>query len=93
MDCLAEDEEKKVRSKATTLRVDGMLAGRVESAEKSTRRGETESNTASGAAISSAPTVASSSSAPANAASSSTAAAAAAGADQLMQLQVMVSRE
>ena len=36
-ECLAEDEETKFRSEAAKLRVDGWLAGRVESAEQSTR--------------------------------------------------------
>ena len=39
-ECLAEDEEPKYRSEAAKLRVDGWFAGRVESAEKSTRSGE-----------------------------------------------------
>ena len=37
--CRAEDEKTRTRSKAATHRVDGWLAGRVESAEKATRSG------------------------------------------------------
>ena len=70
---LAGDEETKFRSEAAKLRVEGWWASRVESAEKSTRGGETESHVPSGAASSPAPVAAASSSATAVAASSSAA--------------------
>ena len=44
-ECLIEDEETRFRSESRKLRVDGSLVGRVESAAKSQRSCETESNT------------------------------------------------
>ena len=41
-ECLAEDDETKFNSEAAKLRVDGWLASRVESAEISTKGGESE---------------------------------------------------
>ena len=61
-ECLTGDEERTFGSEAAKFRVDGWLAGRVEPAEKSTRRGDTESITPSGAASSSAPAAAADSS-------------------------------
>ena len=61
--CFAEDEETKFRSEAAQLRVEGWLASRVESTEKS-RGGDAVSHAPSGAASSSAPAAAASSSAP-----------------------------
>ena len=49
---MVEDEQTKFRSEAAKLRVDGWLAGRVKSAEKIRRSGETDSNTPSGGASS-----------------------------------------
>ena len=71
--CLAEDEETKFRSEAARLRVEGWLASRVESADKSSG-GDIVSQALSGAASSSASAAAASSSAPAVASISSAAA-------------------
>ena len=49
-DCSAGDEETKFTSQEAKFRVDCLLTGRVESAEKSTRGGESKLNTPSGAA-------------------------------------------
>ena len=71
--CSAEDEETQFRSEAAKIRVEGWLASRVESTDKS-RGGHAVSLAQSGAASSSAPAAAASRSAPAVASSSSAAA-------------------
>ena len=71
--CLAEDEETKFISEAAKLRVEGWLASRVESTDKS-RGGDALSHAPSGVASSSAPAAAASSSAPPVASSSPAAA-------------------
>ena len=73
--CLAEDEETKFRSEVAMLRVEGRLASRVESTDKS-RDGDTVSREPSGATSSSATAAAARSSAPAPAVASSSSAAA-----------------
>ena len=83
--CLAEDEETKFRSEAAKLRVEGWLASRVESTDKSSGGGAV-SREPSGAASSSAPAAAASSSAPAVASSSSKAA------ERFRSDEVLVSR-
>ena len=70
--CSVQDEETKFRSEAAKLRVEGWLASRVESTEKS-RGCDAVSHAPSGAASSSAPAAAASSSASAVASSSSAA--------------------